>query len=262
MRAFQVCGYTGSGKTTLVTALIRHLRHKGFRVASVKDIHAHDFSIDTPGKNTWLHKQAGADPVVARSAGETDFLYTGPMDLTRIRSLISADWLIVEGYHDFPLPRIVCASSSADAEDYFDGRTFALAGAVSGESGHAWSLPVFNALDECDLARLADLVEERVFPMLPYVDDACCGRCGLTCAALAEAIMQGRRERSACVLDRASVRLNVGGRDVPMVPFVQQILRNTVIGVASELKGWRRGASVEITIDGGSDGPANETSRT
>lgn len=253
MRAFQVCGYSGTGKTTLVTALIKKLRHSGSAVASVKDIHAHDFSLDTPGKNTWLHKQAGADPVVARGGNETDFLYTGRMDLSQIRSMISADWLIVEGYHNFPLPRIVCAASAADTKDYLDDRTFAVAGAVSGESDHPWPLPVFNPLDDRDLTRLADLVQERVFPMLPYVDDACCGRCGLTCAGLAAAIMQGSKERSACVFDRASVRLKIGGRDVPMVPFVQHIFRNTVIGIASELKGWRQDAAIEISID--EDGP-------
>jgi molybdopterin-guanine dinucleotide biosynthesis protein B len=55
-----VVGYSGSGKTTLLSKLIHHFRMKGFRIAAIKH-HGHHYDLDTPGKDTWHLRKAGAD---------------------------------------------------------------------------------------------------------------------------------------------------------------------------------------------------------
>lgn len=61
-----IAGWSGSGKTTLITRLIPVLVDRGIRVSTIKHAH-HRFDIDTPGKDTWRHRQAGATEVLIAS---------------------------------------------------------------------------------------------------------------------------------------------------------------------------------------------------
>ena len=67
MRIIGLAGWSGSGKTTLVTNVIPVLVKRGLKVATVKHAH-HEFDIDQPGKDSWLHRQAGASEVAIVSS--------------------------------------------------------------------------------------------------------------------------------------------------------------------------------------------------
>jgi molybdopterin-guanine dinucleotide biosynthesis adapter protein len=67
MRIIGLAGWSGSGKTTLVTNVIPVLIRRGLKVATVKHAH-HDFDTDQPGKDSWLHRQAGASEVAIVSS--------------------------------------------------------------------------------------------------------------------------------------------------------------------------------------------------
>ena len=67
MRIFGLAGWSGSGKTTLMAALIPQFVSRGFTVSTVKHAH-HSFDIDQPGKDSWRHRQAGAQQVMVASA--------------------------------------------------------------------------------------------------------------------------------------------------------------------------------------------------
>ncbi len=248
MFTFQITGYTKSGKTTAATNLIAALKQEGGRVASIKCIHAEDFRMDRPETNTWLHSQAGADPVVALSDRETDFLHKGKFDLAGIVSRISADWLVLEGCSEYPLPRIVCGKDEKEVDDFLDGRTFAIAGVFANDHREYRGLPVFDPRREEDTSRLLALVKEKVFPLLPYVDDDCCRRCGLTCGELAAAIIRGEKTYEDCRIGQHRVRLSIEGLEIPMVDFVGTVLRNNVLSVAKELKGFRPG-KITVTVE-------------
>ncbi|MDC0936360.1 molybdopterin-guanine dinucleotide biosynthesis protein MobB, partial [Pirellulales bacterium] len=54
-----IVGRKNHGKTTLIVELIGELRGRGLRVAAIKHTsHAHD--LDTPGKDSHRHGEAGA----------------------------------------------------------------------------------------------------------------------------------------------------------------------------------------------------------
>ena len=55
MRVVGLAGWSGAGKTTLMTRVIPLLVGRGLTVATVKHAH-HDFDIDKPGKDSWLHR--------------------------------------------------------------------------------------------------------------------------------------------------------------------------------------------------------------
>ena len=85
---------------------------------------------------------------------------------------------------------------------------------------------------------------------LPGLD---CGSCSYgTCEAMAAGIEKGEAKAGDCVVVKAgkAVVLKVGGKEGPMGSFVQEILKGTVLGMLSTLKGAeaKEGDLVEIRI--------------
>jgi molybdopterin-guanine dinucleotide biosynthesis protein B len=58
--------YSGTGKTTLLTRLLPLLRGRGVRVGMVKHAH-HGFDVDTPGKDSYELRKAGAGQMLVAS---------------------------------------------------------------------------------------------------------------------------------------------------------------------------------------------------
>lgn len=59
MKRVHIVGRKNSGKTTLIVDLIDKFSHQGFRVGTIKHTH-HDHELDTPGKDSHRHRQAGS----------------------------------------------------------------------------------------------------------------------------------------------------------------------------------------------------------
>ena len=108
MRIFGLAGWSGSGKTTLMTALIPELVSRGITVSTIKHAH-HSFDIDQPGKDSWLHRRAGASEVAVVSSRRWAIVH----ELERepepslddvLKKLSPVDLVIVEGFkhHDHP----------------------------------------------------------------------------------------------------------------------------------------------------------------
>ena len=96
-----ICGYHNSGKTTLIEKLIKLLKNDGYKIATIKNI-PKKFSIDTEGKDTWKHSEAGASVVVASSPDETAFMFKRGMELKEIADILNEivhpDLILVEGH--------------------------------------------------------------------------------------------------------------------------------------------------------------------
>ena len=67
LRVIGLAGWSGAGKTTLLARLIPRLVGRGVRVATLKHAH-HAFDIDHAGKDSHVHRQAGASEVIVSSA--------------------------------------------------------------------------------------------------------------------------------------------------------------------------------------------------
>ena len=66
-RVIGLAGWSGSGKTVLLTKLIPLLTGRGLNVATIKHAH-HSFEVDHPGKDSHEHRKAGASEVIVSSA--------------------------------------------------------------------------------------------------------------------------------------------------------------------------------------------------
>ena len=109
-------GKANSGKTTLLEKLIPALKARNIRVGTIKH-HAHEFAMDTPGKDTWRHKQAGAMVVALSSPTGLGVIRDTDHDLP-LHELVSryfgeVDLVITEGYKTGPAPKIEIFRSAA-----------------------------------------------------------------------------------------------------------------------------------------------------
>lgn len=67
MRVVAIVGHQGSGKTTLIERLIPALRARSLSVSTIKHTHHHQIELDTPGKDSYRHRTAGAAEVIVAS---------------------------------------------------------------------------------------------------------------------------------------------------------------------------------------------------
>jgi molybdopterin-guanine dinucleotide biosynthesis adapter protein len=110
MKLIGLAGWSGAGKTTLLIRLIPCLARRGIGVSTLKHAH-HRFDVDTPGKDSWEHRQAGAQQVLVSSAHRWALmteLRGGPEpDLRFLLSHLSpVDLVIVEGFKRDTHPKI------------------------------------------------------------------------------------------------------------------------------------------------------------
>lgn len=104
-------GKSNSGKTTFIERIIPELVRAGYKVATVK--HAgHGFDLDTEGKDSWRHKQAGASSVVVLSKGSMAMFadVSDQMKVEDVRDRFldgSYDLIIAEGWKNEGYPKIV-----------------------------------------------------------------------------------------------------------------------------------------------------------
>ncbi len=110
MRIIGLAGWSGSGKTTLVTSVIPVLVRRGLKIATVKHAH-HEFDTDQPGKDSWLHRQAGASEVAIVSSRRWAIVHELASDpepaLTEVLAKLSpVDLVIVEGFKRHPHPKL------------------------------------------------------------------------------------------------------------------------------------------------------------
>ncbi|MAB15021.1 molybdopterin-guanine dinucleotide biosynthesis protein B [Parvibaculum sp.] len=121
MNIVGIVGWRNSGKTTLITRLIEFFSERGISVSTIKHAH-HAFDIDHPGKDSFLHREAGAHEVLVASArrwalmhevGEDD----EPLLEEHIARLAPVDLVIVEGYKRHPHIKLEVRREGQEASD-------------------------------------------------------------------------------------------------------------------------------------------------
>lgn len=108
MKIFGIAGWSGSGKTSLVTRVIPVLVARGLSVSTMK--HAHSgFDVDTPGKDSYEHRAAGATEVVITSGKRWALMHElrdeAEATIERLMThLTPVDLLLIEGFkrHEHP----------------------------------------------------------------------------------------------------------------------------------------------------------------
>lgn len=222
-----IYGLQDAGKTTLVEQLVKALAAKGYRVSSVKHT-PHRKSVDSEGKDTWRHWQAGSDPVVFSSEIETAVIKHSKMSADDIARLVDdnfhPDIIIVEGFKEGSFPKV----------------------AVGKLKPRKGTVLVNPSLKELVGYAETEIRVERIMRELPLLD---CGKCGDDCEGLARDIERGRRTVGQCLeLAEGDVEVRVGGARIPMGRFASKAVEGTLRGLLGSLKGYDPKKEVEVRL--------------
>jgi molybdopterin-guanine dinucleotide biosynthesis protein B len=106
MKIFGLTGWSGSGKTTLVRRLVPALIARGVRVSTMKHAH-HGFDMDKPGKDSYVHREAGAVEVMVSSRNRWVLQHENrevpePSMEELLQFMTPVDLVLVEGYKSYP----------------------------------------------------------------------------------------------------------------------------------------------------------------
>ncbi|MGB6371444.1 MAG: molybdopterin-guanine dinucleotide biosynthesis protein B [Atribacterota bacterium] len=239
MRVIGITGYKKSGKTTLTLKLSDELIKIGYKVAVVKHINE---DLDLVNSDTSKYKEC-LTQVAAITPKESVIFLKNKKNLEEIIKYFEADIILIEGFKkEITFPKIVCLREESEKAELFDGLQLCTAGFVS--KGVDPKLCDFNILNDEDIKKIAKIVINKSFK-LPNLD---CGECGYQdCYGLAQEIVKGNKTLDDCSSLEPSTLVKVNGETISMNPFISKIVKNTIIGLLSSLKGFIKG-DIEIKI--------------
>ncbi len=103
--------YSGTGKTTLLEALLPKLTAAGLRIGLLKHAH-HDFDVDKPGKDSYRLRKAGASQMLIASRNRHALMTETPDAEAEFDYLLTRfdaeklDMILVEGCKNIAFPKI------------------------------------------------------------------------------------------------------------------------------------------------------------
>jgi molybdopterin-guanine dinucleotide biosynthesis protein B len=123
MQAVAVVGTKKSGKTTTIENLTRELTRKGYKVACIKHINE-NFTFDTPGKDTWRYRQAGANTIIATGQNQTVTVQktATPTLAALLEKCRDNDLVFIEGFkktvaQNPAIPKIAVTKNQTEAQN-------------------------------------------------------------------------------------------------------------------------------------------------
>jgi molybdopterin-guanine dinucleotide biosynthesis adapter protein len=110
MKVIGLAGWSGAGKTTLLSRVIPYFIKEGLRVSVIKHAH-HEFDVDVPGKDSWVHRQSGAAEVLVSSARRWALMHelrgaAEPRLPELLTKMSRVDLVVVEGFKRAPHRKI------------------------------------------------------------------------------------------------------------------------------------------------------------
>jgi len=119
-------GWSGSGKTHLLTRLLPVFIARGLVVSTIKHAH-HGFDLDQPGKDSHQHREAGAREVLIASSKRWALMHElvdepEPELSALLAHLAPCDLVLVEGFKASPHPKIEVVRAAQDRPAFWPGR--------------------------------------------------------------------------------------------------------------------------------------------
>ncbi len=164
MKVIGLAGWSGAGKTTLLAQVIPHLRAQGLSVSVIKHAH-HSFDVDVPGKDSWVHRESGAEEVLVSSVNRWALMHelrgaAEPRLPELLTKMSPVDLVVVEGFKSEPHRKI-------EVHRKANGKPL-LFPADPGIAGIATDAVIENALPLArldDIASVAALLQRFAIPV-------------------------------------------------------------------------------------------------
>lgn len=125
-----ISGYSGCGKTTLLKKIIQLMVSQNIKVGSLKHAH-HDIELDIPGKDSYELRKAGAQQTIIACDKRYALIEETPNNPIDLKTLINhfsdVDIILVEGFKDEQIPKIMCHRNTIAKPLFIDDFTIAVA---------------------------------------------------------------------------------------------------------------------------------------
>jgi molybdopterin-guanine dinucleotide biosynthesis protein MobB len=204
-----IIGKSKSGKTTLVEKLLKELKSRGYKVASVKHT-SQKLTFDEPGKDSWRHVQAGSEATIISSPDKLVLIkpVTKEPGLEETARLAGEnyDLILTEGFSKGNAPKIEVHRKEAGPPLATAKKLFAI---VSDEPLKTKT----RQFSPDDVKGLADLLEKG--------------------------FITPQRERLSLYINNTPVVLS---------SFPREIIGNILLALASSLKGVKEIKSLELFL--------------
>jgi len=171
-RVIGFAGWSGAGKTHLLARLIPTLTARGYRVSTLKHAH-HEFDVDKPGKDSWVHRQSGASEVLIASSRRWALMHElrdapQPSLAELLRRMQPVDLILIEGYKR-EAPVKIEIHRAANGKPWLHPEDPAISAIVSDTPAPDSALP---HADLDDTERVAQLVIDLACPLAQLIHSA------------------------------------------------------------------------------------------
>lgn len=164
-RVIGLAGWSGAGKTTLITKLIPLFKQRGLSISTLKHAH-HAFDVDQPGKDSYVHRESGAREVLIASSNRWVLMHElrgapEPHLAELLARLSAVDLVLVEGFKAESHAKIEVHRSS-------NGKPFLFSGdphirAIATDASNPQTILPFAHLD--DTESVANLIWDLAVPL-------------------------------------------------------------------------------------------------
>ena len=222
-----VVGSSESGKTTAIEAIIKGLTKQGYMVASAKRIPEPEFTIDTEGKDTWRQAKAGASTVLSVAPNELAVIKKVETKKYALEQIVAeipdeTDIIIIEGFkslvgQNMTIPKIVATKTDDEISEALERYKNILAFIGHTPEKVETETPFIDTIKESE--KLVELVNNKV--AVP---------------------VERKRKREE------KITIQINEQILPLGNFVQDIVRNSVLGMVASLKGVKIKGEEKVSI--------------
>ena len=217
MKGVAIVGDHNSGKTTLGKRILEYLRKKNYKVLAVKHMpHIKHFSDPTKDTEQYLKF---SDFVVAEGENSYAVYYRERLTTHKLFALarnLAIDFLLYEGTpHGIFVPWIKVGTGKGDSP-------YTL-----------WYIENPSSLSDDEIITLVEDIIDKAWEIPMMLN---CGKCGVkTCQEYIERVLS--KEDISCVLWHSRLRIIVDGKEIPLVPFIDDLYSSVIEALVKNLKG-------------------------
>lgn len=171
--------YSGTGKTTLLEALLPKLTEAGLRIGMLKHAH-HNFDVDKPGKDSYRLRKAGASQMLIASRNRFALMTETPEAEAEFEYLLTRfdedklDVVLVEGCKNIAFPKIELHREEV-GKPWLNPHDENIIAIASDTAELDSELPQMNINDLDAIAQFVlQYVQEAKAPKSKEKDAACC----------------------------------------------------------------------------------------